>query len=128
MTLAAVLPSSIGTILAAGSSPLPQILVGVVLVAALGWRLVGPRLLHRPQAPGKMGPHLTASAIRKTKFSEKLRGYHPRDVDQFLAQVADRIDAGLPVAEMARDVKFREKLRGYRPDEVDALLSRLASQ
>jgi DivIVA domain-containing protein len=76
--------------------------------------------------PGQARPTLTGSEIRTVEFREKLRGYHPDDVDKFLEDVANRLDAGLAVAAMARDVKFREKLRGYHPDDVDKLLARLA--
>jgi DivIVA domain-containing protein len=36
---------------------------------------------------------LSPSGIRKVQFREKLRGYHPEDVDAFVAEVANRVQA-----------------------------------
>ena len=36
---------------------------------------------------------VTPSGIRKVQFREKLRGYHPEDVDAFVAEVANRVQA-----------------------------------
>ena len=36
---------------------------------------------------------VSPSGIRKVQFREKLRGYHPEDVDAFVAEVANRVQA-----------------------------------
>ena len=40
-----------------------------------------------------MAPELTPQAIRDVRFREKLRGYHPEDVDAFVANVAATVEA-----------------------------------
>lgn len=40
-----------------------------------------------------MAPELTPQSIRDVRFREKLRGYHPEDVDAFVAQVAATVES-----------------------------------
>lgn len=40
-----------------------------------------------------MASELTPQSIREVRFREKLRGYHPEDVDAFVAQVASTVES-----------------------------------
>jgi len=68
---------------------------------------------------------MTGDEIRKTRFREALRGYHPRDVDRFLEEIAQALDNGTSATALFADVTFRDKLRGYRREDVDQLLDRI---
>lgn len=71
---------------------------------------------------------LTGDEIRKATFRQTLRCYDIREVDQFLAGVADEVDAGRTIELMVRDARFQQKLRGYRPSDVDKLLDTFGRQ
>jgi DivIVA domain-containing protein len=66
--------------------------------------------------------------VRKVEFREKMRGYHPEDVDQLLERIADEVDAGRSPEGLLSDVSFREKMRGYHPSDVDNFLDRLRAE
>lgn len=68
---------------------------------------------------------MTGDEVRKAGFRDKLRGYHPDDVDVLLEKVARELEAGRSPSPLLRNVAFRSKLRGYNPDDVDALIARL---
>jgi DivIVA domain-containing protein len=63
--------------------------------------------------------------VRNAQFRDKLRGYHPDDVDVLLEKVARELDEGRSPSALTRNVTFRSKLRGYHPADVDALLQRV---
>ena len=68
---------------------------------------------------------MTGDDVRNAKLREKLRGYHPADVDEALGRGAAMLDTGACVAADVRATSFRRKLRGYHPADVDALLDQL---
>lgn len=70
---------------------------------------------------------MTSDEVRGAVFREKLRGYHPDDVDALMEKVARELDAGRSPLPLVCNVTFRQKLRGYHPDDVDALFARLMS-
>jgi DivIVA domain-containing protein len=68
---------------------------------------------------------VTGDEVRGATFRDKLRGYHPEDVDALLDHVASVLDSGGSAAPLLRTAHFRSKLRGYHPEDVDALLAEL---
>ena len=77
---------------------------------------------------------LTAAEVREAMFSKPQigkRGYHEDDVDEFLDEVAARLEGrGDLTAEEVRDARFRKPpwgRRGYNEADVDALLDRVAA-
>jgi DivIVA domain-containing protein len=71
---------------------------------------------------------MTGDEVRRCEFREALGGYKPAQVDTFLDEVADALDAGSPIAALVRGVEFpraRRLMRGYRIEDVDAIMDRL---
>jgi DivIVA domain-containing protein len=69
---------------------------------------------------------MSGADIRAVRFSQSLRGYNIKDVDEFLELVAQEVDAGRWPASLIESAKFRKTLRGYRISEIDRYLSNLS--
>lgn len=70
-----------------------------------------------------------AEAVRNVTFRSALKGYNIDEVDQYLGELADRLEGGAPVEPAGvRSVAFRQALKGYRLEEVDEFLEAVARQ
>jgi DivIVA domain-containing protein len=70
---------------------------------------------------------MSGADIRAVRFSQSLRGYSVKDVDEFLELVAREVDAGRSPASLIESAKFRQTLRGYKINEIDKYLNKLSS-
>lgn len=63
------------------------------------------------------------AGARFRRVSPLTRGYHPADVDAFVARISAYFESGqtLPV-ETVRTIAFRSRYRGYHETQVDLLL------
>jgi DivIVA domain-containing protein len=70
-----------------------------------------------------------AALVANAQFRLALKGYNVKDVDEFLADIADRTEHGqvIPASEFD-GVRFRLGLKGYNVDDVDSFLSNLAKR
>ena len=74
--------------------------------------------------PATLWP-VTGDEVRRAQFHERLRGYDPRLVDEWMNEVAAALDAGQPISHLVNIEGFGRRIRGYRMKDVDALLERL---
>lgn len=74
------------------------------------------------------GPEISAEAIRRVEFRERVRGYNPRDVDEFLERVAASVERLQEHLRLARGRPGRDEVSPPPPPpagrEVDDSLRR----
>ena len=68
---------------------------------------------------------MTGDELRAVTFHERLRGFHPDDVDDALEGMAMRLDRGALGTDEVDAASFRTRLRGYDRDEVRKVLADL---